>query len=241
MSELFTPRIALIHALEESVMPIRDAFARLWPEARGADLLDASLSADLLAAGRLDDAMMQRFLTLGRYAATGTGADAGTGTGTGTGQGDTRAVLFTCSAFGPAIDGVKADLSIPVLRPNEAAFAEALEAGSRIALVVTYPPSLPALTHELEQMAAARGQSISITPILANGALQALKAGDGAGHDALVLEACKNLGSQDAIVLGQFSLARAATALMPHVEGPIFTTPDSAVRALRRLVLPRGT
>lgn len=237
MSENFAPRIALIHALEESVAPIRDAFARLWPEARGADLLDASLSADLLAAGRLDDAMKQRFLTLGRYAATGTGADAGTGTG----QGDTRAVLFTCSAFGPAIDGVKADLSIPVLRPNEAAFAEALEAGSRIALVVTYPPSLPALTHELEQMAAARGQSISITPILATGALQALKAGDGAGHDALVLEACKNLGSQDAIVLGQFSLARAATALLPHVEGPIFTTPDSAVRALRRLVLPQGT
>nr|WP_323783114.1 aspartate/glutamate racemase family protein [Amylibacter sp.] len=237
MSENFAPRIALIHALEESVAPIRDAFARLWPEARGADLLDASLSADLLAAGRLDDAMKQRFLTLGRYAATGTGADAGTGTG----QGDTRAVLFTCSAFGPAIDGVKADLSIPVLRPNEAAFAEALEAGSRIALVVTYPPSLPALTHELEQMAAARGQSISITPILADGALRALKAGDGAGHDALVLEACKNLGSQDAIVLGQFSLARAATALLPHVEGPIFTTPDSAVRALRRLVLPQGT
>ncbi|MDR6267011.1 aspartate/glutamate racemase family protein [Roseobacter sp. N2S] len=237
MSENFAPRIALIHALEESVAPIRDAFARLWPEARGADLLDASLSADLLAAGRLDDAMKQRFLTLGRYAATGTGADAGTGTG----QGDTRAVLFTCSAFGPAIDGVKADLSIPVLRPNEAAFAEALEAGSRIALVVTYPPSLPALTHELEQMAAARGQSISITPILADGALRALKAGDGAGHDALVLEACKNLGPQDAIVLGQFSLARAATALMPHVEGPIFTTPDSAVRALRRLVLPQGT
>lgn len=224
MSDVFTPRIALIHALEESVSPIRAAFARLWPEAQGADLLDASLSADLLAAGRLDDGMVQRFVTLGRYAAKGSG------------KGDTRAVLFTCSAFGPAIDAVKADLSIPVLRPNEAAFAEALERGRRIALVVTYPPSLPALTQELEQMAAARGQSISITPILADGALLALKAGDGAGHDAAVLAACKNLGAQDAVVLGQFSLARAASALQPHVDSPIFTTPDSAVRALRRLV-----
>ena len=86
------PRIALIHALEESVSPICQAFARHWPQARTADLLDASLSADLAAAGGLDDAMVRRFVTLGRYAASGTGTH------------DTRAILFTCSAFGPAID-----------------------------------------------------------------------------------------------------------------------------------------
>lgn len=225
MSDNNAPRIALIHALEESVLPIRDAFARLWPEARTADLLDASLSADLAAAGALDDAMVQRFLTLGRYAAGGTGSH------------DTRAILFTCSAFGPAIEAVKADLPIPVMRPNEAAFTEALEMGERIALVVTFAPSLPALTRELQEMAQARGRDVQITPVLAEGALAALKAGDGAGHDEAVRRACAGLGPLDAIVLGQFSLARAARVLQPQAACPVVTTPDSAVRALRRMVL----
>lgn len=224
MSDAAPPRIALIHALEESVLPIRDAFVRLWPEALRADLLDASLSADLAAAGSLDAAMTDRFVTLGRYAARGTGTD------------DTRAVLFTCSAFGPAIEAVKADLSIPVMRPNEAAFEEALNIGSRVALVVTFGPSLPALTRELEQMAAARGQAIEITPVLADGALAALKSGDGAGHDAAVQAACGALGPQDAVVLGQFSLARAEKVLTPILDCPVITTPDSAVRALRRMI-----
>ena len=214
MSDATPPRIALIHALEESVLPIRDAFVRLWPQALRADLLDASLSADLAAAGTLDAAMTDRFVTLGRYAARGTGPH------------DTRAVLFTCSAFGPAIEAVKADLSIPVMRPNEAAFDAALNIGSRVALVVTFGPSLPALTRELEQMAAARGQTIDITPVLADGALAAMAA-EGLGPPP---------GPQDAVVLGQFSLARAEKVLSPMLDCPVITTPDSAVRALRRMI-----
>ena len=224
MSDTNHPRIALIHALEESVLPIRAAFARHWPEARRADLLDTSLAEDLAAAGELTEAMTARFVTLGRYAAKGAG------------DSETRAVLFTCSAFGPAIAAVKADLSIPVMRPNEAAFAEALEIGPRIALVVSFAPSLPSLTRELEEMAAASGKPVTSTQILAEGALPALKAGDGAGHDQAVLRACTDIGPQDAIVLGQFSLARAADLLQPLVACPVITTPDSAVRALRRRI-----
>ena len=83
-----TPRIMLIHALRESQVPAWRAFEAGWPQARIFNLLDDSLSADVAAAGRLTDDMIERFLTLGRYAA-GTGADA---------------IQFTCSAFGPAIE-----------------------------------------------------------------------------------------------------------------------------------------
>ena len=83
-------RIALIHALKHSIAPIEAAFAKTWPEARLMNLLDDSLSADLARDGGLSDAMTERFLKLGRYAA-GTGSDA---------------ILFTCSAFGPCIEAV---------------------------------------------------------------------------------------------------------------------------------------
>lgn len=222
MNDAKRPRIALIHALTESMAPIRGAFERLWPEAFAFDLLDASLSADLAATGALDAAMTRRFETLGAYAAAQSGE-----------AGRTDAILFTCSAFGPAIETARAALAIPVLKPNEAAFAQALDHGDRIGLVVTFGPSLPALTAELEAMAAARGRRVTVRGVLAEGAMAALKAGDGARHDALAAAAAAGLPPVDALVLGQFSLARAAERASQAQAAPVLTTPDSAVRALQ--------
>ncbi len=98
-------RIALIHALRQSMLPVEAAFARLWPGAELMNLLDDSLSADLARDGKLTPVMTERFVRLGRYAAQ-TGVDG---------------IIFTCSAFGPCIETVARDLApLPVLKPNEA-------------------------------------------------------------------------------------------------------------------------
>src|SRR5260370_17325372 len=97
-------RITLVHALKHSIVPVETAFAKLWPEARLMNLLDDSLSADLAREGRLSEAMTERFLELGRYAA-GTGADG---------------ILFTCSAFVPCIEAVaRPHPPMPLLTPNQ--------------------------------------------------------------------------------------------------------------------------
>jgi Asp/Glu/hydantoin racemase len=222
MSQSIQRRIALIHGLDESVAPARAAFAQIWPEAFCFDLLDNSLAIDRQEKADLDTAMMDRFQTLGSYAAQSSGK-----------SGRTSGILFTCSAFGPAIDAVKKSLPIPVLRPNESAFARALELGKNIGLVVTFPASLSMLRAELEAMAVARQQRIVIKPILVDGALRALKSGDGSAHDELVAKECRHLDSLDALVLGQFSLARAAAGLRRLLNIPVLTTPDCAVEALR--------
>jgi hypothetical protein len=219
------PRIVLIHALRESQVPAWDAFARGWPEAEIFNILDDSLSADFAVTGQLSDAMVERFLTLGRYAA-GTDKDSRR----------TQAILFTCSAFGAAIDKVKRDLSIPVLRPNEAAFEAALDAGHRIALMSTFPSSLPPLIEELRATAKERGLSPEITTVVAEGGLEALKAGDGARHDRIAAETAARLGNVDVLVLCQFSLARAASMIEPVPGRTVLTTPGSAVAKLRRLL-----
>ncbi|MFT4076961.1 MAG: aspartate/glutamate racemase family protein [Asticcacaulis sp.] len=215
-------RIALIHALEESVLPIRQAFVKLWPEAYVFDLLDTSLAVDLAHEGQLDAAMKDRFRTLADYALGSQGKG-----------GRTQGILFTCSAFGPAIAAVKARVSAPVLRPNEAAFEAALAAGDKIGLVVTFGPSLEALKQELFDMAVVRDRRIEVQAILAEGALEALKSGDGESHDRLAAEAAAKLTNVDVIVLGQFSLARARQAVEDRTTRPVITTPESAVIALR--------
>ncbi|HWU00992.1 MAG TPA: aspartate/glutamate racemase family protein [Terriglobales bacterium] len=215
-------RIALIHALADSVEPIHAAFGRHWPEAVTFDLLDTALSADLAAAGELTPAIHDRFGVLGRYAAASEGIG-----------GKTRAILFTCSAFGPAIEAVKADQRIPVFKPNEAAFAAALHQGSKIGLLVTFAPSLPALSAELRQMATETGQALDLQAELVPDALAALKAGDVARHDRLIAEAAQRLSSRDALILGQFSMARAASGMASSLDCPVITTPDAAVLGLK--------
>ena len=211
---MMPPRIALIHALKESQVPIWDAFAAHWPEARTTNLLDDSLSEDLAAEGELTAEMMGRFLTLGRYAARN-GSDA---------------ILFTCSAFGLAIAAVKQDLKIPVLTPNEAAFEDAISRGSRIGLLVTFGPSLGTLQAELE---GAR-PNVTVDGRLVPGALAALQTGDAVTHDRLIGAAVADMKDCDAIVLGQFSMARAAHGYAGTT--PLLTTPASAVTKLRRLL-----
>lgn len=219
------PRIALVHALAESLPPIHLAFAKHWPEAVTFDLFDSSLARDLAHAGKLEPAMMERFLTLGRYAAGAAGEG-----------GRTAGILFTCSAFGPAIDAVKTALPMPVLRPNEATFNRALDIGGHIGLLVTFPPSLPALEAELSAMAAERGVSIKITSRVIDGALAALKRGDGPMHDRLAAAVAAQMPKTDCLILGQFSLAQAETAVQAVVSCPVLTTPRSAVEQLRTML-----
>jgi len=211
------PRIALIHALRHSVAPVAAAFAALWPQARLANLLDDSLSADLARDGGLTGAMTGRLLTLATYA-RGCGADG---------------ILFTCSAFGPCIAACAEALApLPVLRPNEAMVEEALAAagpGGRIGLLATFAPTLATMPPEF-------GDGATVVPCLAEGALAALDGGDAAAHDAAAARAALALAGCDVIALAQFSLARAAAAVAAATGRPVLTTPDSAVRKLRRLL-----
>ena len=217
------PRITLIHATPVAMQPIGEAFKQLWAAARITHLLEDSLSADLAAEGRLSERMIQRFITLARYAHA-SGADA---------------VLFTCSAFGVAIDAAAAAVPIPVLKPNEAMLEEALAVGTRIGLLATFEPSIPSLRAELEEMAQSRKIALEITARAVPAALTALHAGCAADHDRLIADAAQEIGDCDALILGQFSMASAARAIPAKPRRKVLTSPDSAVTRLKELLAAR--
>jgi Asp/Glu/hydantoin racemase len=212
------PRIALIHATAVAVEPIRAAFAAGWPQAHITHLLDDSLSTDLAAAGMITDRMIERFVTLARYSA----------------ECGANAILFTCSAFGLAIEAARGAMSIPVLKPNEAMFDEALEAGRRMGLISTFGPSIPSMVRELEDEAAGRGVAISVRTQSVPEALAALQGGDAGRHDELIAQAGAAFDDCDVLMLAQFSMARAAAAFKPRAGLRIMTSPCSAVSRLKR-------
>ncbi len=207
-------RIALIHALKHSIVPIETSFAKLWADATLMNLVDDSLSADLARDGRLTDDMTGRFLSLGRYAVS-TGADA---------------ILFTCSAFGPCIEAVaRAHAPMPVLKPNAAMIEQAVARGGRIGLLSTFAPTLMSMPPEFPA-------SVELVPKLVQGALAALDRGDRAEHDRLVVEASRDLRDCDLIALAQYSMAPAAELVAAATGRPVLTTPDSAVMKVKAML-----
>jgi hypothetical protein len=214
-------RITLIHAMAASIPPIEAAFRRLWPEATLMNLLDDSLAPDLARDGALTPLMTERFLGLARYARS-TGADA---------------ILFSCSAFGPCIETCARELAaIPVLKPNEAMIEEAVALTGprgRIGLMATFAPTLSSMPPEFDAVA----PGVTVVPCLAEEALAALNAGDPNGHDMAAVRAAGALADCDVIALAQFSLSQAAGPVAAATGKTVLTTPDSAVRKLRRLLL----
>jgi hypothetical protein len=215
-------RIALIHAVSVAIDPVRQAFDELWPDADITNILDDALSPDRERDGELTTAMRRRIRDLGRYALS-TGANG---------------VLYTCSAFGPAIEAFAASTNKPVLKPNEAMFARGLAAGRYIGMLATFGPSIASMEHEFREIARALGAADArIDTILVEGAMSALKGSDASTHNRLLAEAAPRLAHCDAILLAHFSTSRAFAAVSNAVSRPVLTSPRAAVEELRKRCL----
>ncbi|MEJ8836752.1 aspartate/glutamate racemase family protein [Ramlibacter sp. AN1133] len=215
------PRIALIHATPLAMEPIQAAFQRQWPQVRTLNLLDDSLSHDRAQAGRLTDELVRRFEELARYAQ----------------HAGASGILFTCSAFGPAIEAAGRATGLPTLKPNEAMFEQALALarGSRplhLGLVATFQASLPSMTEELQDMARRRGIAIDLRTVFVPEAMDDLAQGRPADHHRKIAQAARALAHCDAVMLAQFSMAAALPIVQAELPCPLFSSPDCAVRAL---------
>ena len=217
-------RIALIHAVTVAVDPIKGAFAELWPQATTVNILDDSLSPDRARDSELTSVMSARIGALGDYALSA----------------DCDGVLYTCSAFGEAIEAFAKRASVPVLKPNEAMFEKALSIGGRTGMIATFAPSVAGMEAEFHEQARAQGRPASITTILVEAAMAALKSGDADLHNRLLAEAVPQLGDVDAIMLAHFSTSRAFGAVSAQTRQPVLTSPHSAVEAMQRMCARRA-
>jgi hypothetical protein len=210
-------RIALIHAVLAAIQPVEDAFKMHWPEVRLVSLLDDSLPADRESAGALTPELSRRIMALARYS-----LEAGA-----------AGILFTCSAFGEAIEAAGRALPVPVLKPNEAMFDLALDRGGRVGMLATFAPAVASMEDEFRDMARRRGSSATLESLCVPAARAALLAGNGDEHDRLLAEAAPQLKDCDSVLLAHFSTARAKAAVQAKLDRPVLTSPDSAVIKLR--------
>lgn len=213
-------RIGLVHATAIAIDPIKAAFASGWPAVELMHLFDDRLSPDRAAVEDLTPDLVRRIEALGTYARSA-GADA---------------ILYTCSAFGSAIEKTAERLDVPVLKPNEAMFEAAIDAGQDTALVVTFEPALSGMAEEFEDEVRRKGGAVRLRAEVARGAIEAINAGDVERHNALVAETVKGITGVDSIMLAHFSTSRALDACRSVTDIPILTSPGAAVAKLRRVL-----
>ena len=188
------------------------------------DLADTALASDIAETGELTPAFTGRMAALIRYGVD-TGADG---------------VLFTCSAFGAAIEEARQGVAIPVLKPDEAMIARALalakEGQGHIGGLATFAPTIPSLAGELEAAAEAVLLNPEIELRHVQGALDLSKAGDQDGHDRLIVEAAAGMTNVDVLMLAQFSMS-GVRGVIPDAPGrTVLASPDEAVLKLKALI-----
>ena len=213
-------KIALIHALEESKKPVWNSFHELWPEAILTNYSDLSLS--------IDRKLMQNENTIGKRInelakiATAENVDA---------------ILYTCSAFGDEINQVKDQYSIPILRPNEAAFYDAIHLKQKIKILVTFLPSLELLMTEVKSVMIEFNIQLEVEGAYVEDALSLLQSGSVSEHDKRITNLALDSDDSCTLILGQFSMATALSQINKRKPGlRVLTTPESSVLRLKRLL-----
>jgi hypothetical protein len=220
-----THRIALIHPLMPALSAAAAAFKRHWPEARCINLLEDSLPDDLYRLGMAHPDVRRRIAALLDYA-----------------KGlEVSGILFTGSGFGPLLDEMGPGLGVPLLKPNQAMFDEALaiaakQPGKRLGMLVSFPAAAEAMRLDFEATRSAAGVEVELEFGMVPAAMDCLRVGDAAGHNRLVAEAAKSLAGCSAVMLAQFSMAQAGDAVAAAIPVPVLSSPDSAVKKLRRVI-----
>jgi hypothetical protein len=222
------PRIALIHATPLAIEPVNSSFKKLWPEASLQNILDDSLSRDHAAAGHLTAAMVERFIDLAQYAKLA----------------GCEGILFTCSAFGEAIEAAAASVAMPTFKPNEAMFEDALRMALNahqnqasvlnIGLVATFAASIVSMSEEFTALTARLDRHVKLHTLFVPHAMDALAQGHANEHHRLIAKGVQTLPACDVIMLAQFSMAAAQTLAQSQTAATVLTSPECAVLALQK-------
>lgn len=217
-------KLALIHT-SPSLTPMFQELCATWlPDTAIFHMVDESLIRNTIDAGRLEKLTIRRVIAMVDSA----------------GLAGASAVLVTCSSLGEAVTMAAKLFDFPVMRVDEAMAEKAVGVGRRVGVLATLRTTLEP-TMELVRAKAA-GRDIAIVATLCEGAFDAVMAGDGAKHDAIVSAALLKLQHEvDVIVLAQASMARVLTTMAPGaITVPVLSSPELGVRRMADVMRARG-
>lgn len=212
-------RVVMIHAIAESIPPVRLAFGEIFPEAQVVNLLDEGLLLDF--DGELTPQLRRRMTELICYSAHN-GADG---------------IGLACSVYTPMVDAARLLVDVPVVSSYGPVMAEALSYGRRVGIVASVPATLRDAEAYLRRTAQELGLPVETKSHLAPDLFQIIRTQGEAGLKHCLAQAVNALAPQvDAVLLSQFSMAPALAHLQMLSPAPVLSAPHSSARRLKALL-----
>lgn len=215
-------RIACIH----TVYSVIDSFTQQLREGIPGDdyvihtLYDDFLATDPAMIGKFSSINHQR-LRLDMQAQALTGADI---------------IVVSCSTLSPSVRLLRGEFNVPVVAIDDAMVKAAVEMGRRIGLIATANSTVKPSSSALLAAAKDAGKEIDLKVLCREEAIQALKAGDQATHDRMVLEMADEMKDRDVLVLAQASMAHMEQPVADHTGLPTLSSPRRCVEQVRQIL-----
>lgn len=119
-----------------------------------------------------------------------------------------HAILFGCSTMNRAVEYARPMIDIPVIAIDRPMMDKAVWIGRRVGLLATLDTTVPSSLRQLRNAAADAGREIEMVKIFVGEAFRAVRSGDQATHDRLLMEAIQaHQGRVDVIVMAQLSMS----------------------------------
>lgn len=215
-----TKTLAILHTTPVTIGPLQELAKKTMPDCQIYSLLDDSILPQLIA-GQRRGTIILRVQTYVKMAEL-TGADG---------------ILSACSSIGQWVMDAGQQVSVPVMRIDEAMAEEAVQGGGTIGILATLTTTLEPTTALVRAKADAAGIKVQCLPKLAAGAYEAMLAGDQAAHDERVAQALRSLLQQCRIVvLAQASMARVAAQLDDVPPQAYLTSPASGMQRVKQVL-----
>ena len=145
-------------------------------------------------------------------------------------------IVVSCSTLSPSVRLLRPEFNVPVVAIDDAMVREAIARGSRIGLLATANSTVKPSHSALLAAAKAAGREVDVQIICDEDAIRALKAGDKAKHDRMVLEMAKRFTDRDVIVLAQASMAHMEEAVAEQTGIVTLSSPARCIAEIREIL-----
>ena len=116
-------------------------------------------------------------------------------------------------------------------------FSMALKQGKNIEMLVTFENSIKVMSQEFYEMAKTINNTATLNVTLVEDAISSLKQGLVYEHNRLIANTAQELNDCDVLMLAQFSMANAWSAVSEQLDIPILTAPDAAAKLMKQKIL----
>ena len=210
----------MIHAVTESIPPVRIAFEEEFPEAEVVNLLDEGLLLDF--GNRITPTLRRRMSDLICYSR----------------DNNADGIGLACSVYAPVVDSARDLVDVPLVSSYGPVMADAVAMGPREwESLHRIEATIRDAEHYLRLTATESSKEVAATPRLAEDLMAVLRTqGQGAFERRLEEEVLALAPEVDVVLLSQFSFASVLGHLERVSPAPVLSAPHSSARTLRRLL-----